>query len=141
MPWRKKSKKFSPVRFFSAYLPKPVITEELIDTLRRFLPYRTDATEIETISDFEYEPVPEEILDELYELAYMGKILKIREKADSLESIYPIFSAEIRKLSAQFNDQGIAELIEKERESRIKKGIDLEHRIPDWKFNNSDYRW
>jgi CheY-like chemotaxis protein len=110
---------------FEAFLPKPVDEQQLLDLLAQFLelawiyemtPEPQDIlTAVGTIAPSLFVPPPDE-LEVLYELAMLGSMRKIRERAIYLEAQddrYIPFASKLKDLAQGFQEKAIVALIEK----------------------------
>jgi len=105
------------------FLPKPIEEGRLFNLLvkRLQLEWVYETVVEETIPDSpvtdatQLIPPPLEKLEALYELAMMGKMLKVRKQATQLEELddkYIPFARQIQKLAKEFDEEQIVALIE-----------------------------
>jgi signal transduction histidine kinase/DNA-binding NarL/FixJ family response regulator len=105
------------------FLPKPIEEDRLFNLLvkRLKLEWVYETVTEETTPDSpvantaQLVPPPLEKLEVLYELAMMGKMLKVREQATQLEELddkYIPFARQIEKLAKDFDEEQIVALIE-----------------------------
>ncbi len=114
----------------NAFLPKPILYQTLLDTLKNLLAldwlYKLDPTPHSAPQKptFEcsipYSALPSlEVLDNLIHLARMGAVLEIQEHAQQLEQTLPhaaAFSAQIRHYAETFQVQHLQEFLRQCRE-------------------------
>ncbi|NEQ35949.1 MAG: response regulator [Okeania sp. SIO3I5] len=103
------------------FLPKPVEARELLNKLQQHLGlewvYEEETvSEEKEVDEMEIIPPGSEVLDTLYELAMKGNFKGIVKQVQILEKVndkYVPFVQQIKKLSREFHDQQIIELIER----------------------------
>ena len=109
----------------NAFLPKPVDEQKLLDLLQEYLqldwiyeeidePDSNSLVTTETAAQTLIAPPPEE-MEILYELAMLGSMKKIRERAIYLQELdeqYLPFTAKIQDLAQSFQEKAIVNLIE-----------------------------
>ncbi|MEM1168489.1 MAG: ATP-binding protein [Cyanobacteria bacterium P01_H01_bin.35] len=103
------------------FLPKPVQARELLNKLQQHLGLewvyeRETVSEENEVDEIEIIPPGAEVLDTLYELAMKGNFKGIVKQVQILEKVndkYVPFVQQIKKLSREFQDQEIIELIER----------------------------
>ncbi|RKZ51623.1 MAG: hypothetical protein DRR16_33520 [Candidatus Parabeggiatoa sp. nov. 3] len=105
------------------FLPKPIEDDQLFKLLVAHLKleWLYEKVEEETrqdrpiVENAPLVPPPLEKLEALYELAMMGKMLKVREQATEIEELddkYIPFARQIEKLAKEFDEEQIVALIE-----------------------------
>jgi signal transduction histidine kinase/FixJ family two-component response regulator len=104
---------------FEAFLSKPVDQPQLLDLLSQFLElvwiYETPSPPETAVTRSLLVP-PAEELEVLYELAMLGSMRKIRERAVHLEEQddrYVLFASKLKDLAQGFQEKAIVALIEK----------------------------
>jgi len=115
----------------NAFLPKPVIENELLVWLEKLmsLEWVFDNAELEPsvedqeapVQDAPLAPPPQDELEILYELAIYGNMDRIQEQAAHLEKLdkkYTPFANKLRQLASEFEDEQILALIEQFKEER-----------------------
>lgn len=104
------------------FLPKPVEEDKLLEEIEEHLGvewiYEEIAEEAITVRNEEVESVvpPQEELEQLYELAMLGNIYRIQERAKhllELDKKYAQFANKLHKLARNFEDEQILTLIQK----------------------------
>ena len=109
-----------------AFLPKPVKEQQLLAMLQEYLQLEWIYEEIElaipeltvnsdVASTSAIIPPDQEELEILYELAMLGSMKKIRERADYLEELDPQYTPlaqQLRHLATEFKEKAIVDLIE-----------------------------
>ncbi|MDJ0593854.1 MAG: ATP-binding protein [Pleurocapsa sp. MO_226.B13] len=107
-----------------AFLPKPVKEQQLLALLQEHLQLEWIYEEVESIS-IEQQPTttkpaaiippPQEEVEILYELAMLGSMKKIRERANYLQELDPKYTplaAQLINLAEGFKEKAIVDLIE-----------------------------
>ena len=119
---RAKSKSFG----CDSFLPKPVDEQKLLALLREYLQLTwiyeevakssdSDRASTETTTQQELVAPPPEEIEILYELAMLGSMKKIRERAMYLQSMdakYLTFAKKLQDLAQDFQEKAIVNLIE-----------------------------
>ena len=103
------------------FLPKPVQARELLNKLQEHLGLewvyeRETVSEEKEVDEMEMIAPGAEVLDTLYELAMKGNFKGIVKQVEAVEKVnnkYVSFVQQIKKLSSEFQDQEIIELIER----------------------------
>jgi CheY-like chemotaxis protein len=106
-----------------AFLPKPIDAQQLLTLLGTYLHLEwiisKDAEQPDTLihesSDQPFIVPPPDELEVLYELAMLGSMRQIRERADYLEDLDPRFSSftqTLKELGQGFQEKAILALIE-----------------------------
>jgi CheY-like chemotaxis protein len=106
----------------NAFLAKPIAAQKLFDLLESYLPIEWLSEEIPAepekaapVPDTELVAPPREELEIVYELAMVGKMRRIREHADQLETqdpTYAPFARRLRELVRDFDDARILKLVQ-----------------------------
>jgi response regulator RpfG family c-di-GMP phosphodiesterase len=103
------------------FLPKPVEENKLLNVLEKYLQLEwiyeqsTDDQEIYQEDSLIIEIPPRQEIELLYDLARLGNMRKIQEKATDLEELnqkYSPFAQKLKTLSLNFQDQKIVAMIE-----------------------------
>ena len=110
----------------NAFLPKPILYQTLLDTLKNLLALewlyepRPTPTPAPQIPNLESRTLPSrlpslEVLDNLIHLAWMGAVLEIQEQAQQIEQTMPqaaAFSAQIRHYAENFQVRQLQEFLQ-----------------------------
>jgi CheY-like chemotaxis protein len=113
----------------NGFLAKPIETRKLFALLERYLPiewmYEEVSEEEEAVlpqPEAELAPPPGEELEILYELAMLGKMTRIRERADHLEALddrYAPFAGKLRELAKAYEDDEIMDFVKQYMEENV----------------------
>jgi CheY-like chemotaxis protein len=104
------------------FLPKPVEEDKLLEEIEEHLGvewiYEERTEEPITVREEPVESLapPQEELEQLYELAMLGNIYRIQERAKhllELDKKYAQFANNLHKLARNFEDEQILDLIQK----------------------------
>ena len=108
---------------FDGFLAKPVeeerllaVCEELLDLKWRSRPHHGLASELEDPFDPEMTPPPKAELRAVYELAKLGKMKHIRQKADEIRGMDPAFEPfadRLKRMARAFEDKRIIEFVKR----------------------------
>ena len=120
----------------NAFLPKPILYQTLLDTLKNLLDLewlyepRPTPTPAPCTPNLESRTLPSrlpslEVLDNLIHLARMGAVLEIQEQAQQIEQTTPqaaAFSAQIRHYAENFQVRQLQEFLQGCREKGERQG-------------------
>ena len=108
----------------SAFLTKPIDQEELLQRMGELLGFTWETEEVEPVLDeqtMSLEVPPREEMDILYELALVGNMRDIRQRAEhiaGLDGKYRPFAAKLSMLAKSYQSKAILTLVESHVQAR-----------------------
>jgi len=108
---------------FDGFLAKPVeeerllaYCEKLLNLKWRFRPYHELASELSDPFESEMIPPPKAELTKIYELAKLGKMKRVRQRADDLkatDAAFEPFANKLKRMARAFEDKQIIEFVKR----------------------------